>query len=67
MPSGASIKEVFRFAPEYLGVGPEQWLQVEELGHDASDAPQVNGGGVALETEEELGRSVVQRYHLMRE
>ena len=39
---------------------------VDHLGEDAPDAPHVDGGAVVSRPEENLGRAVPQRHHLVR-
>lgn len=41
-------------------------LLTHHLGEDAAQAPDVDGGGVGLGAEEDLGRAVPQRHHLVR-
>ena len=49
-----------------LGVAGEQRLLPRQLGEDAPDAPDVDGGGVVGASEENLGGAVPQRHNLVR-
>lgn len=39
-------------------------LECQQLPEDAADGPHVDGGVVQLATQQQLGRTVPQRYHL---
>ena len=49
-----------------LGVAREQRRLVDHLGEYAPDGPRVDGRGVVPGAEQNLGRAVPQRDHLMR-
>ena len=63
------IKELFEPDVAYLlhgTLGLEEDAPAEQLGEDAADRPDVDGGRVVLGAHQDLGRPVVLRDHLLR-